>query len=336
MASFKIILWIVLSSISILFIKSDYTCDNIYRCATSDLQQNQCVYSHPFQDNNTITLHEISLNCDVGLSCPFGNFNNITCSSPVPLNLTDGQACTNNTICASNICTNKKCSGYVNLHQCTNDNQCAIGLACILTENAFKVCTPQKTFNMNCLTSFECANNLVCSNSLCTPYLSLPDGSSASDKLACLNGYLYNGYCVSTYLLEKSDECLSTDSNTTQTTCNYNTTGFSNSSLISGTFKKNCQCSKNFYNRKFCAETDTQNVDWQTYLNFMRDFYTQKNSKLHTVQRSLYDIKLNRMNITLTEYAWYKGADQCAIDIDAPGSFITLSLWLIFLAFTIL
>ncbi len=308
-----------------------YQCD-VYRCSLFSMNSNQCIYSHAFNSSvaNSSLAYDISLTCASGTYCPATYSNsNVTCTStPTPKYLVDGEACTNNTNCASNICNNNLCSGIQTLGVCTVNSQCKIGSYCgKLTEDSLvSNCVEQKVQGQPCTTDLDCKNNMGCysGNATCLPYFSLADGSlaSLSDTILCKNMKVYNNTCVSTVLQQSGDECLA-NNGTLQTKCQY-----SYSSTPNATYSTDCQCSKAYTNRQFC-EYDTQNPNWQKLINAMNEYFNHEAINKHTSRRMDFNYNLKRLSASVGEYPQYKDADDCAINIDIAASYARYSIFLV-------
>jgi hypothetical protein len=319
--------------------QNSYQCD-IYRCSQFNLQDNQCVYIHPINANSTTqNIFDISLTCGVDKYCPPPAYTNQSCTvKPINNQLIDGDACRNNTNCASNICNNNKCHGVQAMGVCANNTMCATGLFCgkVATNSTTLNCILQKKVGESCETDFDCVNNAGCYklNKTCVNYLSISDGTPIHDggDLLCQNMKVVKGFCVSTLLNQHNDECVA-NNGTLQKQCVYNVTGFP--ANTSNTFSSNCQCSRAYSDKSFC-EYDTVNSNWQKLINYLKDYFNGDAMKTHTSRRLNFNSNLNRLYTTVKNYPQYKDADDCAIGIDTNSSYLKYSLYFTILGLLIL
>jgi hypothetical protein len=327
-----------ISSISLIYSQESYQC-NVYKCASNNLKSSQCIYSHLMPTNTT--LYEISLTCPSGTYCPaiFDSQNQTCVTLSAPKGLVEGEICSNNTNCASNICNSPKCQGLAANAVCTDHAQCGIGYSCASSSNNTEVknCKLQGKLGESCDSDYDCQNNLGCyhKNKTCVQYLSLLDGSQVNDfeDMLCQNMKAVKGHCVSTKLLQDSDECTAING-TLQQKCEYNATGLPSGNET--TFKTNCQCSKAFANKNFC-EYDTINPNWQKYISKLVEYFNNHAQGKHTKKRFEYDSDLNKMSLTVGQYPQYKDADSCIINLELSSGWIKNSfISLLFFALALL
>lgn len=312
-----------ISSISLIFSQESYKCD-VYKCASNNLKTNQCIFSHLMPSNST--MYEISLKCQSGTFCPaiFESGNQTCITIPSPKNLVEGEICSNNTECASNICNSPKCQGRAPDAVCNDNLECGIGYSCVKSTNNtdIKNCKPQRKLGESCETDYDCQNNLGCyhKNKTCIQYLSLPDGSQVNnyEEMLCQNMKAVKGHCVSTKLLQESDECTSING-TLQNTCQYNLTGVPSGD--EATFKTPCQCSKTYGNKKFC-EYETQNPNWQKYISNLNEHFNKHSQGKHTRTRFDFDLELKKMRLIVGNYPQYKDSDSCVINLELSSGLI--------------
>jgi len=331
LGSRKILLFILVISASYIYCQESYKC-NVFRCSQFNLDNGQCIYSHPLNTNSTSDsqIFDINLNCPTGTRClPIYDANNKTCQAvATPVNLVDGEICRNNTDCASNICNNEKCVGKEENSVCTRSEECKIGFYCEKATNASLSlnCLRQKKSGETCENDHHCSNNFGClsKNKTCIEYFSLDDGEANEDNiLLCKNMKIAKGHCVSTKLDQTTDECLP-NNGTLQKECSYTTTGLP-ANLTDKSYKAPCACSRQYSNRNFC-EYDTQNPQWQKLINAMKEHFYHDSLKKHTVRRGVLDYDLRRLYETTIEYPTYKDADECAINIEVNSSFTKISM----------
>jgi hypothetical protein len=309
---------------------STYKCD-IYRCSQYTLNSLQCIYPHPLFANvtNSSKVYEISLTCPSGTYCPSYYNDNVTCTSvPSPSDRVDGEPCTNNTNCASNICNNGYCEGVANLGVCTITSQCKKGFYCgkLTNDSLVKNCVEQKSLNQACDTEYQCKNNMGCysGNNTCQYYFSLPDGSVASlaDSFLCKNSRVHNNICVSTEL-QGGEECLA-NNGTLQTQCVYKySPGESNATMTS-----QCQCSRTYPNRQFC-EYDTINPNWQKMINAVNEYFNHEAVNKHASRKMDFPYPLKRLVSQVLQYPVYKDSDECSINIEISSGYIKYSIYLL-------
>ena len=85
-------------------------------------------------------------------------------------------------------------------HPCNTTSDCAPELFCALicgnSSSCEQLCD-ERSMN-TCSHLDECAYGFVCNNSICISTFTIPDGSPADNKVACVSGRILDGICQST------------------------------------------------------------------------------------------------------------------------------------------
>lgn len=274
----------------------------VFKCTDKSLKENQCI-SHDLKAD----IYKISL-CPSGKVCDY--FSNplqeeIFCSQQEKQKV-HGEECDFNNDCYSNSCEAKACKGFSKDKECTDTNQCELGLYCNLTK---KTCQPQVSENEDCVDDTDCLNNLGCNQGKCKKYVSLEVGEASDSYLLCKTLFAYEGKCASLKLNKTSDECAEGEK------CGYTVSNGSEKELV-----KECKCSRGDETKKYC-ELDTDSSLWKEMISNVKSFY-DKNSEFHSVRRNNYDSKTKRSFYIAVNYPKYKNSDECAIaiDVDAQGN----------------
>jgi hypothetical protein len=287
----------------------NYKCD-IKQCSSKHLDEGFCV-SPTLDTDKNITIFDINVkNCPEDKICPYvvDNSRNLECSpKPIAFNRYDGQACTNNTHCASNDCINNKCLGKPENSPCNQNSECRIGYFCGTKDisSGVRNCLPQRGLNSTCENDEDCFNNMGCVKNTCVEYFSLPIGSqieNASWKV-CKSGKVHNGYCVSLKLID-NEECTGQ-----QEFCKYSVEG----SVDKKQINLPCQCSNAYSDKNFC-DIDSNRSEWIRFIEKMKDWYSQHNKNYHTDNRHNYHIGLYRLYKTMAEYPQHKDAESCFVE----------------------
>ena len=291
-----------------------YQC-NVYECSHDiKLQVDQCVYPHV--DNSTKnTFFDIDVkSCSSGKYCPaiVDPTKNTTCKDRITpsRSLLDGQACKLNTDCASNLCNSYKCDGLAENAPCENHNQCKVGYYCGKTSDqaTVKNCLKQNPVGGKCDSDYDCVNGYGCFKGNCTAYFSVKNGEKGvgDNYLLCESGKANKDTCISTRLIETSEECTGN-----QTHCNYNVT-LSNNTIVDDSI---CQCSRAFQDKKFC-EMDTNNPKFVKLVTDLKSWYTSHNTNYHTVNRHNYHKDLMKNYLYVSRYPQFRDTENCVMDLE--------------------
>ena len=116
------------------------------------------------------------------------------CVTEMPPVKYPGDYCYNDDDCISDNCTSFICQGLGKSANCTNVYDCNPGLQC---DPETLTCEPQLTSGQPCVTDYQCLNNMLCNLGVCTPYLSVANGSPVVRldnaftglSLACASGF---------------------------------------------------------------------------------------------------------------------------------------------------
>jgi hypothetical protein len=312
-----------------------YKCD-IKKCATKHLTENTCV-SPTRDETKNITIFEININnCPEGKICPYvaDSSKDLQCNyKAIQFSRYDGQACTNNTHCASNDCNSGKCLGKPESSPCNQNSECRIGFFCGTKDlsSGVRNCLPQRALNNTCESDEECLNNMGCVNNKCVEYFSQPVGTYISDAgfRVCQTGKIYDGYCISMKLASDVEECMGE-----QAFCKYNTEGLPDKKSID----LRCQCSDAYSDKNFC-DIDSFRAEWVKFLEKMKDWYSQHNRNYHTDMRHNYHMDLYKMYKKMTMYPQHKDAEDCLVNwelSELSGGFVSLCLAAVFLCLMII
>jgi len=317
---------------------------SIKRCSSSNninLPGNQCIWAH---EENKILIYDIqSNNCKTNEKCIFfNNFSNITCQKIEKVRGLPGDKCELNDDCWSNICSENECIGKPANTLCEKHEECKIHYFCGLEQNSnttAKKCLVQLDSNKKCMSDYECESDKGCYKDstlehlrtltldeipgLCTKYLSLEDGTSATTDqvIFCKSHFIHNNQCVSTDI--KSNELCQFG----QDKCQY-------SYLLNSTknnFTMNCTCSDSYDDKLFCPMA-TSNFYWKEYIKQLKLYYGCSAFKKHTLNRHNLDINLNLMRQETINFPKLKDADLCYKYFVASTRFInTFSISIILL-----
>lgn len=106
----------------------------------------------------------------------------------------DGESCTTNLECATQVCAGSRCKGLSVGAACKSPDECQVGFTC---SSLYNTCTPVAQEGEPCVASSDCANNSDCLIDRCVKYFSVPVAVFVqnSTPLICETGYSLDGYC---------------------------------------------------------------------------------------------------------------------------------------------
>lgn len=159
---------------------------SVYKCSDKEKSRAQSTYKSP--SDIKVTLSDIcddTTYCSVGgrPSDVFYQNKDVTgkCEGKTVYNSIryPGEECTKDEDCTKSIypddkvlgkCNNNKCSGYIENEQCKSTEMCLAGYYCDTTNNK---CEAQSDLNKACKSTYDCKNNLLCSEGKCQDILYL-------------------------------------------------------------------------------------------------------------------------------------------------------------------
>ena len=166
----------------------------------------------------------------------------------------EGEKCTPPLECRSEICTNKKCEIKKENEACqTNKDKCGKGEYCSGNDDA-GVCKKLSGKEGDCTNDEQCEIGLTCSNNKCIVKYSLDVGSAATTGGACKTGKIGNNKC-STYTAI-DDSCSTRVDGDVELYCKTKTNDGS-----SDLEKDNDYCEKNWNDDNICPTKVFENWD---------------------------------------------------------------------------
>jgi hypothetical protein len=192
-----------------------------------------------------------------------------------------GGKCTVDTDCIGNnqcIVADGICKGNKANDDCSNTNDCLIGLSCQKDAATSKsTCQAQLPEGATgCVDDFDCVNTAGCLNSTCTPYFSQTTGTDVgkekrNELFFCETGAAdADGKCYTrTNSAAKNTEC------STAVPCAYSD---------GKPQADDCQCSRSKEGKKYCAlgNGEKENLD---YIKSLKNLLKQTSNVCHTSER---------------------------------------------------
>jgi len=192
-------------------------------------------------------------------------------------------------------CVADKCVGSAKDSKCDNNQSCVVGHYCKgAAQGTQGTCTPLVEATKDCVSSFDCKNNLICQDKKCAEAFSLdngadvklPQGEDAFSVLLCKSGLAVDNKCATTkYDAEAKDIVDGVVKCNYKSDCKYNYFFKEDGTDKKAAPTQKCVCTLSADGQGYCpySRGDVKAIDRNNQINgYTKELLT---NNFHTVHR---------------------------------------------------